>query len=353
MVATEDIREKVTDWFTSAGACFLLGAGCSKCVGKPLIQELTKQVLCKADEKLKEQFDNLKLPRNRSRTIEDLMNYLMRYREVLSSIKNVDDHSLKIEDINAWLDYVKDEIVAKVGDDWERSEVHEKFLRRLCATEPKQVRDIFCLNYDTILEASLDHIRQPYIDGFRGTVRGWFDAGVFDESEAKFKIFKLHGSVSWVYDDGCVRRRTGKDGSPVVVYPSGDKHIQTQYGVYELLMERFRKRLRVPAGNNRLIVLGYSFNDEHINKAISDAIKTHRNNLTVIAFVGRSENNPDGQEQNFRNLIDNSDDRFNVFLGSDSEKTGAYLGNIVERDMGDEICKREFWKFEKLVDYIT
>lgn len=356
MAAAEEIRENVTDWFTSAGTCFLLGAGCSKCAGKPLIQELTERVLHEAgtDKDLKKQFDNLESRNSRPPTIEDLMNYLVRYHEVLSSIKNAGDHKIKVEAINDWLQHVKKKIAEEIGIDWEESPHHERFLRRLSTPRSGEMRDIFCLNYDTILEASLDHIRVPYIDGFRGAVRGWFDSKVFDENEraAKFRIFKLHGSVSWVEDGEYVRRRVSGDDEPAVVYPSSYKRIQTQYGVYEFLMEHFRNRLRLPVGNNRLIVLGYSFNDEHINRAILDAIKTRGNNLTVIAFVGTDENNIAEQEQYFRDLSKDVDEQFNVFLSCDNEKH-VYLGNIVDPDVGHDICRKNFWKFEQTVAYLS
>lgn len=357
MVAAEEIRENVTDWFTSAGTCFLLGAGCSKCAGKPLIQELTEQVMHGpgTDKDLKKQFDNLESRNSRPPTIEDLMNYLVRYHEVLSSIKNVSDHKIMVEDIDGWLQHIKKKIAEGIGIAWEESSHHERFLRRVSTAQSGRMRDIFCLNYDTILEASLDHIRVPYIDGFRGAVRGWFDSKVFDENEraAKFRIFKLHGSVSWVEDGEYVRRRASRDDEPAVVYPSSYKRIQTQYGVYEFLMEHFRKRLRDSVENNRLIVLGYSFNDEHINRAISDAIKTRGNNLTVIAFVRVDKNNMVEQERFFQDLIRDSDQQFNVFLNCDNEKRNVYLGNIVDSDMGHDICCLNFSKFELITDYIS
>ena len=283
------------------------------------------------------------------------MNYLEQYYEILSSIENTDSHNLRIEDIAEWLQYIKKQIVERIDATWKANPDHERFLQRLCGSESKCPRDIFCLNYDTVLEASLDNIRVPYIDGFRGTVRGWFDARVFDESErmAKFRIFKLHGSVSWVEDGDYVRRRTSASGEPVVVYPSGDKRIQTQYGIYELLMERFRKQLRNSAANSRLITLGYSFNDDHINRAIFDAIGTYGNNLTVIAFVGKEKDDPSCQERRFRELSENADQRFNVFLGGGSKDESMYLGNIVDEMMGNDICGLRLWRFEQLVDYIT
>lgn len=44
-----EAKERVTEWLTSPDSCFLIGAGCSKCAGKPLIGELTDRVLEKVD----------------------------------------------------------------------------------------------------------------------------------------------------------------------------------------------------------------------------------------------------------------------------------------------------------------
>lgn len=44
-----DLREQIAEWLTGADTCFLLGAGCSVCAGKPMIGELTENVLSGAD----------------------------------------------------------------------------------------------------------------------------------------------------------------------------------------------------------------------------------------------------------------------------------------------------------------
>lgn len=98
--------------------CFLLGAGCSRCAGKPLIGELTENVLKDVDPKLSENFAALKASGDREATIEDLINYLVRYRDILDTITNVDDHSLSIGEIDAWLTDIKKKIVNEVADDW-------------------------------------------------------------------------------------------------------------------------------------------------------------------------------------------------------------------------------------------
>ena len=81
-----DVREQITEWLTGNDTCFLIGAGCSACAGKPLIGNLTKNVLNGADQKLREQFDGLKPAGDRNPTIEDLINYLIRYREILNTV---------------------------------------------------------------------------------------------------------------------------------------------------------------------------------------------------------------------------------------------------------------------------
>ena len=48
-----EVREQISQWLTGNDTCFLLGAGCSMCAGKPLIGKLTENVLQNADDKLK------------------------------------------------------------------------------------------------------------------------------------------------------------------------------------------------------------------------------------------------------------------------------------------------------------
>lgn len=354
---TIDVREQVTEWLTGNDTCFLIGAGCSMCAGKPLIGKLTENVLNGADEALKRQFGALKGSGERPATIEDLINYLVRYRDILNTITNADGHSVTVDEIDSWLTDIKKKIVDEVADDWETSSFHERFLQRLRGPRDRSPRDIFSLNYDTLLEASLDSIRLPYTDGFRGTNRGWFDSSTFDEAGPgiAFRIFKLHGSINWTRDtSGCVRRgRNANEDAvdePIVVYPSEQKYLQTQYGVYETLMGRFRNRLRIPGVNNCLVVLGYSFNDEHINEAICDAVNADNCNLTIIAFVGPEENRGE-QVERLTAFGERCDSRFNAFIGND--QTGKFIGHALDEDAANAVLKGDFWKFENLIDFIA
>ena len=247
-VMKSDLREQVMEWLTSADTCFLLGAGCSVCADKPMIGTLTKKVLNGADPKLGEQFKSLKAVGDRSATVEDLISYLIRYKDILDTITNADGHEISIESIDAWLTDIKSKIVAAVTDDWKPSDYHKRFLRRVSGQAQRRPKDIFTLNYDTLLEASLDELRIPYVDGFRGGNRAWFDPTTFDEERdgTSYRLFKLHGSINWTRDvAGHIRRcRNTNEGAVderIIVYPSEQKYLQTQYGVYgAVTSERIR-----------------------------------------------------------------------------------------------------------------
>lgn len=348
-------KERVLQWLTGSETCFLIGAGCSRCAGKPLIGELTDKVLAKVDPKIKTEFDGLKSAGTRPTTIEDLINFLVRYQHILQTVHDTKKHLLEPAWIDDSLQAIKREIVANIADTWESSTVHARFLQRISTRRQNSERDIFTLNYDTLIEATLDKLRYQYVDGFRGSRLGWFDPTVFDEVSTcapNFRIYKLHGSINWLREiTGHVRRSVVSSADDikeaVVVYPSEQKYLQTQFGVYETLMGRFRARLRAPNVNNCLVTLGYSFNDEHINEAIIDAINATDSNLTVIAFVG-PETKAVEQQAQLTEIEMRCDNRFNAFVGN-----SFHVGNVLDSTEAKILLDAELWKFESLVDYIA
>lgn len=350
-----DTKERVLQWLTGADTCFLIGAGCSRCANKPLIGELTAKVLASVDARIKSEFDGLNGAGTWPPTIEDLINYLVRYQSILQTVKDPTKHLFEPVWIRESLQAIKQEIVTHIADAWVDSPVHARFLQRVANKWSKAGRDIFTLNYDTVIEATLDKLRYDYVDGFRGSRLAWFDPTVFDEPSAcvpNFRIHKLHGSVNWLRENtGHVRRAvvtTADDiTDTVVVYPSEQKYLQTQFGVYETLIGRFRSRLRATNVNNCLVTLGYSFNDEHVNEAIIDAINATASNLTVIAFVGPDPKVTEQQAQ-LAAIETRCDNRFNAFVGN-----SFYVGGALDDSESKILLAAELWKFESLVDYIA
>jgi hypothetical protein len=226
-----ETKERVLEWMTSPDSCFLIGAGCSRCAGKPLIGALTDNVLNNVDPKIKIEFDRLKGMGSRPPTIEDLINYLVRYQFILQTVHDTKGHGITPDWIDNSLEAIKKEIVTQIVDTWLESDVHARFLQRISVAHSMLGRDIFTLNYDTLIEATLDDLRYHYVDGFRGSRRGWFDAAIYDERPANnsyFRIYKLHGSINWLREStGHVRRAVVNSAAditdPVVVYPSEQK----------------------------------------------------------------------------------------------------------------------------------
>lgn len=350
------MRDRLLDWLLSKNTMYLLGAGCSRCAGKPLVSQLTELVLADANPFCKDIYDNLRPNTGRKAHIEDLMNHLLRMKDILDNY----DKSLRIGDVTFnqicdFLDYIRHSIVNHIGSGWSSSDHHKKFLSRLRPAST-QSRDVFTTNYDTVIEDSLDDLRLRYVDGFIGNSRAWFDPIVFEEPppiEGRFALHKIHGSINWRRSsDQHVRRYVGDDSPPdaVLVYPSEQKYVETRFGVYESLMGRFRNRMRDRRPNNTLVTLGYSFNDEHINEAIFDAICYRESNLTLFSFIGPEDGDyaSDKQKSQIQSYGDRCGSRFNAFVGSDFSVTSAF-----EPNEAAELCSIGLWKFEYFCSFIS
>jgi hypothetical protein len=350
-------KDTVVEWFTGRDTFFLLGAGCSRCAGKPLIPELTTKVVEQVGEPAKGLFARLKTPSGRDPNIEDLLNHIIRRRDLIRSLNEAEKlGDLSAEDLDGVLGKIRLAIVEVVGKEWAASPFHARFLERVRHREPRTVRDVFTLNYDTLIEATLDDLQYPYSDGFRGSGAAWFDASTFEEvvaEESRFGLHKLHGSVTWRREaDGFVRRYIGvsTDNEAVLVYPTEQKYVETRFGVYETLLGRFRERLRAARPNNTLVVLGYSFNDEHINEAIFDAICYRGSNLTLFAFVGPNEGASASADQiaQFNAVSSRCGARFNIFIGDNFASTSA-----LEDHEARKVLELGLWRFEAVVDFIA
>jgi len=72
---------------------------------------------------------------------------------------------------------------------------------------------------------------------------------------------KLHGSYGWNFHDG----------TPGIVIGHAKSDLLKKEPLFDWYQSLFKRVLS--EGNRRLVVIGYGFNDEHINSVIADAIK--------------------------------------------------------------------------------
>lgn len=155
---------------------------------------------------------------------------------------------------------------------------------------------VFTTNYDLCLELAAKERRMPILDGFdlitpRTFDGRWFDydfvrrstkEGAPDYLESVFHLYKLHGSVDWHRSsDGIVRDPETK--TPYLIFPRDEKFALSFEQPFLEMMSRFQMALREK--DTALILLGFGFNDQHLNQPIYHALATNPNfKLLVVDY---------------------------------------------------------------------
>ncbi|TWT80491.1 hypothetical protein CA13_19100 [Planctomycetes bacterium CA13] len=209
-------------------------------------------------------------------------------------------------------DYWEDPL--KVRDIPTKLQDHCQLLQKIRgARQPGQAAPwIFTPNYDLAIEWAAEAVGLEVMNGFRGLHNRTFSPHAFDlglrntlaRGEARFGCYevylaKLHGSLTWIAsNDDCVVEKSGealwqkirefRDGSEddfgqEMVFPSAAKYMQTVGFVLGELFRRFTEFLNRP--QTALIVNGYSFCDDHLNRIILSALQNPTLSLVVYAPV--------------------------------------------------------------------
>ena len=163
--------------------------------------------------------------------------------------------------------------------------------------------NIFTTNYDLFNEVALESLSIHYTNGFRGNVKRIFDPTVFqlrlvdDQHRYKdrwsvirnfVKLYKIHGSIDWYFDnDEVVQKSPNADTENVVIYPTINKHFETQQTPYSEMFRALSISLQKP--DSTLLILGYGFPDQHINQLISQALSNE--DFSLIIFGNKEESN--------------------------------------------------------------
>lgn len=175
--------------------------------------------------------------------------------------------------------------------------------------------NIYTTNYDRIVEFGAELAGIRLIDRFVGTVNPIFRSsrleidmhynppGIRGEPrylEGVVHFAKLHGSLDWVYQNGNVRRisvpfgaetlesyLTLLDGSvpnaqSLMIYPNASKDRETSEYPYVELFRDLAAAICRP--NSTIVLYGYGFSDEHINRVIKDMLTIPSSHLVVISY---------------------------------------------------------------------
>lgn len=357
----KDVVQDMRDLLSQSRLAFLLGAGCSKIAGLPLMPELTETVLDhkaigeetkKLLNKVKELFSGAA-----SATIEDYMSEIVDFlsiaerrarRGAKQSKVSVGDEERDISELQTALDEIKSAVSSAIGDKDVTIVSHQQFVRAihgsLQAGKAGRGVDYFILNYDTLIEDALGLEQVVYCDGFTGAATGWWEPNTFSHTGKAARVFKVHGSIDWrlLEDDPLPRRirsgiRTASDKNHVLIYPAATKYQETQRDPFAQMLRYMRECLCPGEGKEMVLAIcGYSFGDSHIDFEIENALHQSQGRLTIAAFTGT-----DGPEGKLRNWLDDSEisEQIRVYANK-----GFFHGN--RQSKNDEGLP--WWKFEIL-----
>ena len=201
---------------------------------------------------------------------------------------------------------------------------------------------IFTTNYDRLIEEGADIAGLHLIDRFVGSLNPIFRSSRLDidmhynppgiRGEPRYlegvaKYTKLHGSIDWVETDTNNIRKIGmpfgaktlkpfldaanipENYQKVLIYPNSSKDRETSEYPYVELFRDFAAALCRP--NSTLVVYGYSFGDDHINRIIADMLTIPSTHLVIIAYKDEG-----GRAINFYNDCGHTD-QISLFIGED------------------------------------
>lgn len=232
-------------------------------------------------------------------------------------------------DINTFIAAAEDKVLRLCSFVDEDTDVsgHEIFLRKVARRSTRLQRtQLFTTNYDLVFETAARRARFNIIDGF-GYAGREFDGASFDLDFVRrrpneelslepsvFHLLKLHGSVDWTADADIIRKVQGAPSTPVLIYPSAAKYQMSYQQPYLEFMSRFQIALRQP--DVGLIVVGYGFNDDHLNAPIEAALRSNIGLRAITVTPAARDPRRADSIAWIEDLVQRGDRRLTLFAGS-------------------------------------
>ena len=358
----KSIVEDLRNLLSQSRLAFLLGAGCSRKAGLPLMSELTKEVLKNStfSKETKQLLDTVHemFSGGESATIEDYMSEIVDFLSIAErriqrgatqqTIFVKGGMKVSSEELQKALDGIKQAVSSSIEENEVNIATHRQFVRAIHGTlqagKADRSVDYFVLNYDTLIEDALGLERIVYSDGFAGATTGWWNPSMFEVDGEAARVFKIHGSIDWclLEDDTLPRRvrskiKTALAKKHVLIYPAATKYQETQRDPFAHMLGLMRQSLCPSEGKEMVLVIcGYSFCDSHIDSEIENALRQSEGRLTIAAFTGTDK--PEGKLKKWLH-DDTISEQIQVYANK-----GFFHGRDAPKQ-GDDLS---WWKFEEL-----
>jgi len=240
---------------------------------------------------------------------------------------------------------------------------HRSILQKLTAArQPGQPAPwVFTTNYDLAIEWAAESVDLQVINGFLGVHSRRFSPQSFDlgfrnaqaKGEARFGVYniylaKLHGSLTWKEVDHSLYEvpaseawrdidefLTGfADKLSYLVLPRAAKYLQTVGYVMGELLRRFAEFMSRP--QTALIISGYGFGDEHINRLIRSALLNPT--LQVVVYLPEFKGDPAATDlpKTVRRLLALQTPRLTIVGGGSRAFTSALANDLPDPTVYDQ-----------------
>lgn len=338
---TRPYREHINKYFLSDNLNFFLSNGCSVYAGSKTINSGSDDYAVILNKIKPRDF-----PKEIKGKINDIKN--LRPEQLLDQLlqlqlyfESVGKKQRQVSRIKGLINEVKKHFLLSciVPIDYSKNHHHKTFLKKI-VSRPSSLNkvNIFTINYDLLIEKTAEEIEIVVNNGFVGFHKRTFQPSSFKlnlflkETAASkpysrlINLYKLHGSITWKYENEIGNNPYGIEEvqiasnsvsideiSNCIIYPIQYKKKHALDLPYSELLRQFIENLHKP--NSALLVMGYSFLDEHINDLVLNALLNPDFHLIVFSYQ-----NPDeiSEEQKFlKELIARSkhDSRITIFSG--------------------------------------
>ncbi len=167
------------------------------------------------------------------------------------------------------------------------------FLKQLLLQNNFKSIDIFTLNHDIVLEYFFNLNNIPFNDGFKRNsdkLNIW-EPEIF-MNEDKIKVYKLHGSINWCSVDSINWEDNRIYKIPESIIDTYDTisnafiligtHNKMSDYIKDLYLELYYRFYKGLNTHNKLIIIGYGFNDRGINQKIFNWLYNPSNQIIII-----------------------------------------------------------------------
>lgn len=317
----EFIKTKLREFFNLKNVNFLFGAGTSN-GAIDTMSELYKHLKFSKDEKNEEK-EFKSIVAKEGKNLEKILTVMYSARNYYNGIhdddKNAEDDITHYKELyDRLIKKIEGHIFDSINVDFATKECpkilgyYTTFYQKLAMRNKDLSRiRVFTTNNDLFNETALDSLNIHYINGFSGGLRRFFNPALFnytwskrmDTSIDKYEpienlvyLYKIHGSINW-------RESTPLPGNyfeieefpssgltsdkACLIYPTPTKQDKSLGAPYVDLFREFQNKLLEP--HSVLFIIGYGFNDRHVNDIIYRALATN-STINVVIFSSKPKN---------------------------------------------------------------